>query len=113
VVTESSDPKATHQLTARSQIRKESRNSDVCNGSGSIGICRATDTKRYHTRLRVLTQWKNDKERNGDPDHWAKYFCPNFITEACCTRSGTMRVEWAARKQGSWLRIVTTWHIEG
>ncbi len=24
--------------------------------------------KRYHTWLRILTQWKNDKERNGDPD---------------------------------------------
>lgn len=32
--------------------------------------------KRYHTWLRILTQWKNEKERNSDPDHWVKYFCP-------------------------------------
>jgi len=69
--------------------------------------------KRYHTWLRILTQWKNEKERNGDPDHWVKYFCPYFTTE------GLLRQAWddARRVSGAdarkLVRVVTAWHIEG
>ncbi len=69
--------------------------------------------KRYHTWLRILTQWKNEKERNGDPDHWVKYFCPYFTTE------GLLRQAWDdARRVGGadarkLVRIVTAWHVEG
>ncbi len=69
--------------------------------------------KRYHTWLRVLTQWKNEKECNGDPDHWVKYFCPYFTTE------GLLRQAWDdARRVGGTdarklVRIVTAWHVEG
>jgi len=69
--------------------------------------------KRYHTWLRILTQWKNEKERNGDADHWVKYFCPYFTTE------GLLRQAWDdARRVGGadsrkLVRIVTAWHIEG
>ena len=69
--------------------------------------------KRYHTWLRILTQWKNEKERNGDPDHWVKYFCPYFTTE------GLLRQAWDdARRVGGaearkLVRIVTAWRIEG
>lgn len=69
--------------------------------------------KRYHTWLRVLTQWKNEKERNGDPDHWVKYFCPYFTTE------GLLRQAWDdARRVGDaearkLVRIVTAWQVEG
>jgi len=69
--------------------------------------------KRYHTWLRILTQWKNEKERNGDPDHWVKYFCPYFTTE------GLLRQAWDDARRvggadaGKLVRIVTAWHIEG
>jgi len=69
--------------------------------------------KRYHTWLRILTQWKNEKERNGDPDHWVKYFCPYFTTE------GLLRQAWDDARRvggadaGRLVRIVTAWHIEG
>ena len=69
--------------------------------------------KRYHTWLRVLTQWKNDKERNGESDRWVKYFCPYFTTE------GLLRQAWddARRVAGAdgrkLVRIVTAWHVEG
>jgi len=69
--------------------------------------------KRYHTWLRILTQWKNEKERNGDPDHWVKYFCPYFTTE------GLLRQAWDdARRIGGaegrkLVRIVTAWRVEG
>ena len=69
--------------------------------------------KRYHTWVRILTQWKNEKERNGDPDHWVKYFCPYFTTE------GLLRQAWDdARRVGGadarkLVRIVTAWHVEG
>ena len=69
--------------------------------------------KRYHTWLRVLTQWKNDKERNGESDRWVKYFCPYFTTE------GLLRQAWDdARRVGGadgrkLVRIVTAWRVEG
>jgi hypothetical protein len=69
--------------------------------------------KRYHTWLRVLTQWKNEKERTSDPDRWVKYFCPYFTTE------GLLRQAWddARRVSGTdgrkLVRIVTAWHVEG
>ncbi len=69
--------------------------------------------KRYHTWLRILTQWKNEKDRNSDPDHWVKYFCPYFTTE------GLLRQAWDdARRVGGGdgrklVKIVTAWQVEG
>jgi hypothetical protein len=69
--------------------------------------------KRYHTWLRVLTRWKNEKVRNGEPDRWVKCFCPYFTTE------GLLRQAWddARRVSGAegrkLVRIVTAWHVEG
>ncbi|HEV2348706.1 MAG TPA: hypothetical protein VG028_02560 [Terriglobia bacterium] len=72
--------------------------------------------KRYHAWLRVLTQWKNDKERNGESDRWVKYFCPYFTTEGLL---GKLNWAWddARRVAGAdgqkLVRIVTAWHVEG
>ena len=37
--------------------------------------------KHFHTWLCILTQWKNAKERNSEPDRSVKSFCPYFTTE--------------------------------
>jgi len=69
--------------------------------------------KRYHTWLRILTRWKNEKERNSEPDRWVKCFCPYFTTE------GLLRQAWDDARRVSvadgrkLARIVTAWHVEG
>ncbi len=69
--------------------------------------------KRYHTWLRVLPQWKNEKLPNSNRDNWVQYFCPYFTTE------GLLRQAWDdARRVGGadgrkLVRIVTAWHVEG
>ncbi len=69
--------------------------------------------KRYHTWLRVLPQWKNEKLPNSNRDNWVQYFCPYFTTE------GLLRQAWddARRVNGAdgrkLVRIVTAWRVEG
>ncbi len=69
--------------------------------------------KRYHTWLRVLPQWKNEKLPNSNRDNWVQHFCPYFTTE------GLLRQAWDdARRVGGadgrkLVRIVTAWHVEG
>ncbi len=69
--------------------------------------------KRYHTWLRVLPQWKNEKLPNSNRDNWVQYFCPYFTTE------GLLRQAWDdARRSGGadgrrLVRIVTAWRVEG
>ncbi len=69
--------------------------------------------KRYHTWLRVLPQWKNEKLPNSNRDNWVQYFCPYFTTE------GLLRQAWDdARRVGGadgrkLVRIVTAWRVEG
>ncbi len=69
--------------------------------------------KRYHTWLRVLPQWKNEKLPNTNRDNWVQYFCPYFTTE------GLLRQAWDdARRVGGaegrkLVRIVTAWRVEG
>ena len=102
-----------HQAATQSQIRKESNKMMFAKEAEASAYAEALVPKRYHTWLRILTQWKNEKERNGDPDHWVKYFCPYFTTE------GLLRQAWDdARRVGGadgrkLVRIVTAWHVEG
>jgi len=69
--------------------------------------------KRYHTWLRVLPQWKNEKLPNSNRDNWVQYFCLYFTTE------GLLRQAWddARRVSGAdgrkLVRIVTAWRVEG
>ncbi len=69
--------------------------------------------KRYHTWLRVLPQWKNEKLPNSTRDNWVQYFCPYFTTK------GLLRQAWDdARRVGGadgrkLVRIVTAWRVEG
>jgi len=69
--------------------------------------------KRYHTWVRVLPQWKDEKLPNSNRDNWVQYFCPYFTTE------GLLRQAWDdARRVGGadgrkLARIATAWRVEG
>jgi hypothetical protein len=113
MATKSGDRMVFHQAATQSQIRKESNKMMFAKEAEALAFAEPLVPKRYHTWLRIHTQWKNEKERNGDPDHWVKYFCPYFTTE------GQLRQAWDdARRVGGadarkLMRIVTAWHVEG